>query len=393
VSRGPSAAEPREPPRDRGVPAGRAVGVGPAGHRRLRLVLLVLVTLVLVLPAAPAAADPARPTHYRATVTDVVTADGQSLAAADGGALEVEVLGGDAFLVVRAAPGTTVAVPGYEDEPYLRVAADGTVEVNVRSPARWLNDARYGARDVQVPPQADAQAPPMWEVVAREGTYAWHDHRIHVMSPVLPAQVDPTAGTVQRVWDTVVPLEVDGQAAEVRIELDWLPGPAPFVAALLPLVLAAALSALLLARPAAASPVLAGVAVAALGVGVATWVATPPGGDVEPAPVVLPVLALTLVVVGRGVARRRQGGVPSPSTGRPRQPDAAVGWWWDLGAAVPVTVWGVLSSPALVRPIVPGPLSVWIVRGVTAAALSLGVAVVVVGWRILAAAPQPSAGG
>jgi hypothetical protein len=369
------------------------VGAGCTRHHRLRLVLLVLMTLALVLPAAPAAADPARPTHYRATVTDVVADDGQPLAAADGGTVEVEVLGGDAFLVVRATPGTTVAVPGYEGEPYVRIAADGTVEVNVRSPARWLNDARYGARDVQVPPQADAEAPPSWEVVARGGTYAWHDHRIHVMSPVLPAQVDPGAGTVQRVWDTVVPLEVDGRAAEVRIVLDWVPGPPPLVAALLPLVLAAALGALLLARPKAAPPVLAGVAVASVGVAVATWVAAPPGGDVEPALVVLPVLALALVVVGRVVARRAEGGMPTPATGWPRLPGATVGWW-DLGAAVPMAVWGVLLAPALMRPIVPGPLSTGIVRGVTAAALAVGVAVVVVvGGRLLSAAPRPSAGG
>jgi hypothetical protein len=341
-------------------------------------VLLVAVAVALVLPASPAAADPARPTHYRATVTGVVDAAGHPLPAVEAGALEVEVLGGDAFLVVRAAPGTTVAVPGYEDEPYLRIGADGTVEVNVRSPARWLNDARYGARDVEVPPQADAEAPPAWVVVAGDGTYAWHDHRIHVMTPALPAQVDPSAGTVQRVWDVGVPLDVDGQAAEVLVDLDWVPGPSPVVASLLPSLLAVAIGALLLVRPSVAPPAIALAGLAALGVGVATWLATPPGGDVEPALVVLPALSLALLVIGGVPSRRRPGDDPPPGAAAelPTRPPWVVRWL-EAGAVVPLAVWGILLAPALMRPIVPGPLPVWLVRGVTAAALAVGVGLVV----------------
>jgi hypothetical protein len=364
------------------------VGVAPARRHLARFALFAGLAIALLLPGSPAAADPARPTHYRATVTAVVDAAGQPLAAVEMGALEVEVLGGDAFLVVRAASGTTVAIPGYEDEPYLRVAADGTVEVNVRSPARWLNDARYGARDVQVPPQADAAAPPQWEVVARDGTYAWHDHRIHVMTPVLPAQVDPTAGTVQRVWDVAVPIEVDGQVAEVRIDLDWVPGPSPVVAGAFVLLLMVALVALFLERSAAAPPVVAKVALAALVLGLATWLANPPGGDVEPAVVVLPALALALQAVGHGLARRRPGTASTSATagGLVTRP-AGVGAWPETGAVVPLAVWGVLLAPALVRPIVPGPVPVWLVRGITAATLAVAMAVVVLTARRLLTPP------
>jgi hypothetical protein len=351
---------------------GRAAsGVAASGRGVARVLLLTGVALALLLPAAPAAADPARPTHYRATITGIVDADGQPLRAVEQGALDVEVLGGDAFLVVRAAPGVAVLVPGYEDEPYLRFTGYGTVEVNVRSPARWLNDARYGARDVQVPPQADAAAPPEWEVVAQDGIYAWHDHRIHVMTPALPAQVDPDVGTVQRVWDTVVPLEVDGEAAEVRLDLDWVPGPSPLVAWLPVLVLAIALAALLLLRPAASSVVLGLVALATLAIGGVTWLTAPPGGDVEPALVVLPVLALGLLAIGAAVGRRQH----------------TVGRWLSTGAALPLAVWGILLAPALVRPIVPGPAPIGIVRGATAAALAAGAAALVVAVRRLLAEP------
>jgi hypothetical protein len=375
-------------------PVGDALGrrrSAAAGRTVARALLLAVLVATLLLPAGHATADPARPTHYRATVTGVVDATGQPLTAVDAGSLAVEVLGGDAFLVVRAAPGTTVMVPGYEGEPYLRIAADGTVEVNVRSPARWLNDARYGARDVQVPPQADTDAPPEWEVVARNGTYAWHDHRIHVMTPVLPPQIDRNDGTVQRVWDTVVPLEVDGQAVEVRIDLDWVPGAPPLVGGLLVLFATVAWLGLLLLLPAATGLVLAAVASAALGVGVATWVASPPGGDVEPALVVLPALALVLQLVGRGVGRLRVGVTPPPVPGTSHAvADRPVGVasWLEVGAAVPLAVWGILLAPALVRPIVPGPLPVWVVRGVTAAALATGVAVMVVAARRLLTRPQ-----
>jgi hypothetical protein len=251
------------------------------------------------------------------------------------------------------------------------------VEVNVRSPARWLNDARYGARDVQVPPQADAAAPPQWEVVARDGTYAWHDHRIHVMTPVLPAQVDPTAGTVQRVWDVAVPIEVDGQVAEVRIDLDWVPGPSPVVAGSFVLLLMVALVALFLERSAAAPPVVATVALAALVLGLATWLANPPGGDVEPAVVVLPALALALQAVGHGLARRRPGTASTSATAGGLVTRPAGVAWPETGAVVPLAVWGVLLAPALVRPIVPGPVPVWLVRGITAATLAVAMAVVV----------------
>ncbi len=142
----------------------------------------LLAGLVLAVGAAPAAADPAGPTNYTSSVTGVDPATD---------AIDVEVRGGDAFVVLTAAPGTTVEVAGYDGEPFLRIGPDGTVERNEASPARWLNEARYGARDTAVPPEASSDAPPRWEPVADGGTYAWHDHRVHWMSPALPRQRRP----------------------------------------------------------------------------------------------------------------------------------------------------------------------------------------------------------
>ena len=66
-----------------------------------------------------------------------------------------------------STPAPQVVVIGYQDEPYLRVGADGTVQVNDRSPARWLNEKRLA--DVPVPPSADPTAPPAWRTIGHGG--------------------------------------------------------------------------------------------------------------------------------------------------------------------------------------------------------------------------------
>jgi hypothetical protein len=95
----------------------------------------------------------------------------------------------------RRAPVPRSRVPGYEGEPYVRIAPDGTVEVNQRSRRGGSNDERYETdpNAVDAPADMAVDAPPRWEVVGSDGAFAWHDHRIHWMSPALPGQVDPSA--------------------------------------------------------------------------------------------------------------------------------------------------------------------------------------------------------
>ncbi len=361
-------------------------------RRRAARALAVVVGTAVLLPAGVAQADPAGPTHYRAVVEEVVADDG----AAPG--IDVRVLGGDAFLVVEAPAGTTVEVPGYEGEPFLRIGGDGGIERNTRSPARWLNDARYGAIEVAIPPEADAMAPPTWERVADGGRYAWHDHRIHFMSPTVPSHVDTAAGTVQHVMDWVVPLRVDGRDVEVVGVLSWLPGPAPA----LPLGSVAVvmfLGTVLALRVARLLPAAIGATALLTGaVGASQHVGLPAGADADAALVVLP--ALALVVLGAALLVRRRAG-PSPGTGV-GAPEAVppldrAGWLVVL-AGFPIGVVGVLGSGALWRPIVPGPLHVGIVRFVVATALVVGFAsVVLLGQAVLRSAaftlapdvPQP----
>jgi hypothetical protein len=134
--------------------------------------------------------------------------------------LAIQVLQFSDRLQLRNGTGRPVSIEGYEGEPYARVQANGTVEVNKHSPAYYLNQSFYG--NVTVPSFATAKATPQWSVVDRTGQFEWHDHRIHWMSPVLPPQVrDKGKRTLIFAWH--VPIAVAGQHGTVAGQLFWTP--------------------------------------------------------------------------------------------------------------------------------------------------------------------------
>jgi len=134
--------------------------------------------------------------------------------------VSARMLNYDDSVEVTVERGRELLVYGYEDEPYVRFRADGTVEVNRRSPSGYLNEDRYG--EIEVPPEADANAAPRWEPVAEHGRYAWHDHRVHYMSKTLPPAVKDES-EVTKVFDWRVPVELDGEKAEITGTLFWDP--------------------------------------------------------------------------------------------------------------------------------------------------------------------------
>lgn len=328
-----------------------------------RLVTVTVTVLLLVGTALPAAADPARPTNFESRVTGVEPA-------VDG--LSVEVIGGDAYVVVQVPAGSTLEVVGYEGEPYVRIGEDGTVERNEASPTRWLNDARYGELDVTVPPEASAAAPPRWEVVAGDGEYAWHDHRVHWMSPALPPQVDTGSREVQPVSSWELELAVDGEPVVVSGQLDWIPGPSAVVpGALAAMALAAGVALGWLAAGRGPRFALAGAIVAAVG-GAAASVGLPAGADQDPILLILPAVTLLLAAVGTWAVRNRPGLAP-------RMVAAMAGF--------PLLVWAGLQVGALTRPIVPTLLPTAVDRVVVTIAAAVGIAALVGAARTLLTPP------
>jgi hypothetical protein len=168
--------------------------------------------LVAAVAATAASADSGSP-NYRSKLV-VVTPKTKGLV--------VRVVDGDDALELLNETGANVVVPGYEGEPYLRFLKSGRVEVNVNSPAKYLNEERYGG--VAVPKTAGAKATPKWQLVAQGGEYEWHEHRIHWMSTIEPPRVKASGGkTVMKVFDWNVPLEVGARKVKVNGTLWWIP--------------------------------------------------------------------------------------------------------------------------------------------------------------------------
>jgi hypothetical protein len=151
--------------------------------------------------------------------------------------IAVEVLNYDDRLLMVNRTGKTIAISGYEREPYARLRADGTVEVNRRSPTHYLNEERYGG--TPVPTSADPKAPPQWQTVSRTGRFEWHDHRIHWMSKdTVPPQVkDEDKRT--KVFDWRVPISVGSRRTALTGALFWQPADASGVPAAALVALAA----------------------------------------------------------------------------------------------------------------------------------------------------------
>lgn len=116
-----------------------------------------------------------------------------------------DVIGDDAGLFVVVQPGVEFALPGYDGEPYLRAPVDGAMQVNVTSPTFFLNQDVFA--DVDVPEEFRDGSTVTW-VDLPDRSFAFHDHRVHWMSPTPPTDEG-------RVFDWNVPFQVDGVGHEL----------------------------------------------------------------------------------------------------------------------------------------------------------------------------------
>lgn len=339
----------------------------PVASTTTRILTSLFLLLILLLGSArPAFADPPGPTNFRTEVTGVEPG-------VEG--IEVEVLGGDSYLQLTAID-VDVLLRGYVGlELYLRWLDTGEVQVNTNAVAYAQNQSRYGLQGETIPSTSGADAPPNWETVATNGTYAWHDHRIHWMSPsTLPPNVDPSRQEPQLAyeWPEPIVLEVDGRTVEVEGRLTWLPDTTPAVPVVAAVLLLAAVVIAGRRRPMATIGLALSLgAASAVVIGLAENVGLAPGVQSQPLSLVLPVVALA--VTAAALVTRDRGDTALAMAGL---------------AGVPLLVWVVSHLGALVKPIVPyGPGG--LVRTFVAVALGLGLGAVVVAGRTVLSSPGP----
>jgi hypothetical protein len=178
-----------------------------------------LTVALLAAVAVPAGAHQGNP-NFRSVVQRV---------APELPGLRVQVLGYDNEMQLTNRTGRTVVVYGYNGEPYARLLADGTVQVNRRSPALYLNEDRYGT--TPVPPSASPKLAPRWVTQDRVGRFVWHDHRMHWMAQTLPPKVrDQHRRTT--IFSYAIPLRVGGARGAIDGTLYWVgsPGGVPVAA-------------------------------------------------------------------------------------------------------------------------------------------------------------------
>jgi hypothetical protein len=136
--------------------------------------------------------------------------------------VQVKVLYGDDQIWLDNRSGKTIVIDGYGGEPYLRFDPTG-IFVNVNSPAGYLNQDRYGK---SVPPKsASVTARPNWQKLTGGKVWAWHDHRIHYMSPEFPPAIKAEPREPHHVFDWKVPATADGERFLITGSLDYRPPP------------------------------------------------------------------------------------------------------------------------------------------------------------------------
>jgi hypothetical protein len=308
----------------------------------------------LALPAGVAAADAAGPTDYQTRIVAIDPPAPQ---------LHASIIGGDSFLLLRVDRGTAVEVLGYRSEPYIRFLADGTVEENRASASWFVSRSRVGS---ELPADFDENAAAEWHTVATGGEYAWHDHRTHWMAEGRPPGKRP--GDIVLRQD--VALLVDGSPTTITVESVWMPAPSTVPARL------AAVGGLLIGvlaglprRPRwRSAPALA---LAALATIVGGWQFRSLPAETGPQLVwfALPAIAVVALAAVCALQWRRAVALSVHAL--------------RLLAGVNLVLWGWMRRAGLGKAVLPTDAPGWLDRCATAAAVSAGAVLVVVGLGAL----------
>ena len=318
-----------------------------------------VVALVVTLSPEVAHADAAGPTDY---VTAVLSVSPEI----DG--LVVTIEGGDSFVRLQAPDGAEVIVFGYAGEPYLRFSPDGTVAQNRLSAATYENAERYGG--TEVPSFVDYTAAPVWDEIADDGTWAWHDHRAHWMSEEPLIGLEPG----QSLPVQTIQVAVDGRPVLIAVETTLVASPSWFPAAVGMLM---GLTLTLLGwwlGPATATLTTLVISLAALVTGAGQYLSLP----AETGPLLwwwlMPAVALVAGIVSIATYGRS---------------DLLIKGLLAVSGAQ-LALWGFLRRDVLTHPILPTDIAFWFDRAATAAALVGGGLIVVLAVQSLLSRPVSS---
>lgn len=306
-------------------------------------VLAALAALFGVVPslAAPAAVEPRDTQTVIESVVPALPSD-----------VSLEVLGFDSYLRLRAS-GREVQVPGYENEPYLRIDRDGSVWFNEGSRTWALNTDRYGRVDLSGFTTTDS---PSWVRDRTDGTALWHDHRVHWMSTAEPSVLDEL-GTIQEFTLAVV---VDGVTHTVSGAL-YLRERASIAWWATGLVATLVFVGFAVWRRRAFTWTAPVVGAAAAVVGGLQWLGTEPGARVVPLLGAFGALAAVVGVFGLTVGRSRSA--------RASLMSAAL----NAGSGATLVLVAVLTADHVQSAYVPGLDAAWVARALVPVVLAAGV--------------------
>ena len=320
-----------------------------------KLFLLALLGFWLLSPTSSAHADPAQPGNTRSVVTEISPTTS---------AIEVSIVGVDAFVKMKVQLGHSAEVIGYDEEPYLRIDEKGRVFENSWSPTTVINQTRYGTGST-IPTNYVSTDAPTWRQIASNGEAIWHDHRVHWMSPLKPAVVNDD-GLVQ---DWQIDMTVDGTVTAVlgNLYVEDAPGSWWWL-----LVIPAGASVFLMKKR-LHHVALAGVSAALVVLGVVQYFSLPSPARDTPSLIALGGVALLLVLVA--ITVRSEEFVAAFSTA--------------AGVAIVVAI--ALHRNQMNHRFVPGMGDAWSVRVILPIALGCASIAIWHGLNALLRVPQPLA--
>ena len=297
-----------------------------------------------------ALADAPGPTDYRSEITQVSTVDGSPTPSG----FNISIEGHDSFLLLVVEPGVTAEVPGYEGEPYLKFDADGSVFENRLSFSTIYNRDRYGS--VERPDYIDHLAEPEWILVDDDGSYAWHDHRIHYMNTRPP--IGAESGDV--IIEMALPIRVNGVPVEIDVTSTLLESNSPVAMIIVSALIALGGGLALLRRtPTFLASIAVASALTALAAGIAWFLSVP--GDTDPSLNWLLLPATALVAAGLSVVTAQRGNLFLACGGA-------------MIAALQLAIWLPDRLRSYEAALIPTTLPQWLDRGMTAALVGATIA-------------------